>query len=406
MTRRGFTLIELLVVIAIIAVLIALLVPAVQNTREAANRVHCQNNLKQLGLAVHNFHQTRGVMPPYWNAHPVGSKSIMGSWFGHLMPYVEENGLHGRIMEDIAASGKNWGNTTIPGWGTYTPGTPGTWSPPRTWVIDDPGTWMWVEEQTFNGHTTWVWKLVGQKGHWEPPDSVFTPGSGGGWDPPGSGPQAVGNGIFIPEARAAKFKVLICPSDPTPGLDANASVGYVYTKATAPWGSTNYLANFNAFGSGEPSAGYKSPAQAFRTITDGLSNTVLFAEGYAWCDRVGRIALNTWDTGSQTGHCFGLTWALSNATVDLGDGVGKQVVNFPNGMANTYMFQVRPRPVARPSCPPGESCCNNWVAQTPHSAMNVCLADGSVRSLRGGLSQETWTRVLLPRDGMALGEDW
>ena len=62
--RRGFTLIELLVVIAIIAVLIALLLPAVQAAREAARRAQCNNNLKQIGLALHNYHQTNNVFPP------------------------------------------------------------------------------------------------------------------------------------------------------------------------------------------------------------------------------------------------------------------------------------------------------------------------------------------------------
>ncbi len=98
--RRGFTLIELLVVIAIIAILIALLVPAVQKVREAAARSQCQNNLKQITLATHNYHDQHKVLPPGVsldpNSVPANGGTTMGV-FPCILPYVEQVAVYDRI---------------------------------------------------------------------------------------------------------------------------------------------------------------------------------------------------------------------------------------------------------------------------------------------------------------------
>src|SRR5215470_4492322 len=96
-SRAGFTLIELLVVISIIAVLIALLLPAVQAAREAARRAQCVNNLKQIGLALHNYHSTANTFPMgsslSWSARYGGIGKGWAAWSVHslLLPHVEQS---------------------------------------------------------------------------------------------------------------------------------------------------------------------------------------------------------------------------------------------------------------------------------------------------------------------------
>ena len=176
--RRGFTLIELLVVIAIIAILVSLLLPAVQQAREAARKAQCQNNLKQLALAVHNYHSATGVLPPSACLDAAGFDSNNASWsvHGRILPQIDQGTLAGYV--DLSTG---WDvQHTIDGLKIDAFGCP---TDPLTDVA-----------RTFTDGRPELF----------PTTYAFNHGSWMVWDPTRGGPKGVGgDGPFFPNAAVA-----------------------------------------------------------------------------------------------------------------------------------------------------------------------------------------------------------
>ena len=314
--HSGFTLIELLVVIAIIAILIGLLLPAVQKVRDAAARAQSQNNIKQTLLACHNGHDATGVLPPvvsfWWSTPPIMHYAASDSpFFFALLPYYEQGA--------ISASISNW---------------------------------------------------------------------------PGS---ALGAIDANRAAMSVPIKILIAPNDSTGGGDVFAngfSAGWMW-KNPVDVALCSYACNFQVFGRPSYNAGNPgdwqnaSGANSFAKITDGTSNTIFIAEKRKGCGPAG--------TPNNT-NTFGTAWGHP-----ADDRYWPTFARFP--VSTSPPVNQREFPV--PQFAPTNAACDNW---RPHghssSVIMVGMGDGSVRGVSSSVTQQTWSRAVLPDDGNVLPSDW
>ena len=307
--RRGFTLIELLVVIAIIAVLIGLLLPAVQKVREVGNRMKCGNNLRQLGLAAHQYHEVYEHLPPSMGYTPLVTNGVWGHHFFHLLPYLEQGNLYERARGSV-------------------PLTTG-------------------------------------------PITIYWPGN---------------NDVY-----SQSVATFLCPSDPSVGPGGVVTVNGISGNPIA-WGASSYAVN------SQVSAPIPRDPQGKRcllTITDGTSNTILYAEKYARCSSTS-LAL---DGGNLWAYCASAVFDLPPPMEPPYKRYHSSFGGGPYATGPGSIFQVQPTPFL--------GNCDPTRTSTPHAGgMLVCLADGSVRTLAPSMSGDTWWAAVTPSGGDVLGWDW
>jgi prepilin-type N-terminal cleavage/methylation domain-containing protein len=343
--RHAFTLIELLVVIAIIAVLIGLLLPAVQKVREAAARTESSNNLHQIALAAHSYHDANKIMPPYYSYTYGGTNGMSGSWPFALLPFVEQDNIYRSTLGPIQYSYSYSYNSN---------GTPSSYS----------------YSYNYGGSGYQAQRAPKQKvkPYWSKLDPTVERVEADGLGPASYSINSSIGGYQYDNNGSSSYKSGMTLQRISDGTSSTFMFGESYSRC-----STSYYYDYSAYGYAAGS--YYKYDYAYDRVWNYDPMNYSYSSTYTYQSDF-----------SKQPYVYKYESTSSGTT-------------YPS-FSYYYMFESRPKLVG------GTPQCNYSAVQAATGSALMAMCDGAVRSISPGISTSTWQSLGTPTGGETISGNW